>query len=125
MLNVKKDSLVAKFSKLRKSFLDILLIKVSGVLKSFFTQIPIVSSYGMFVNKASTSKLAIWRSLFWAKISSTKVKEPLTVNSFWVISDRTGTENFGSLYVGVPIAEIIGLNGDNPFTRGFCTLADP
>ena len=125
MLNVKKDSLVAKFSKLRKSFLDILLIKVSGVLKSFFTQIPIVSSYGMFVNKASTSKQTIWRSLFWAKISSTKVKEPFNSKLILCYIWQEGTKNFGSLYVGVPIAEIIGLNGDNPFTRGFCTLADP
>ena len=32
---------------------------------------------------------------------------------------------FASLYVGVPIAEKIGLNGGNPFIRGLCTLADP
>ena len=53
------------------------------------------------------------------------MKESLTVNSFCVISDRTGTKNFASLYVGVPIAERIGLNGGNPFIRGLCTLADP
>ena len=104
LLNVKKDSLVAKFSKSRKSFLDIPLTKVSGVLKSFFTQISIVSSNGMLVNKASTSKLAIWRSLFWVKISSTKVKESRALNSFCVISDRTETKSFVSLYVGVPIS---------------------
>ena len=36
--------MVAKFSKSRKSFLDIPLTKASGVLKIFFTQISIVSS---------------------------------------------------------------------------------
>ena len=58
-------------------------------------------------------------------MSSTKVKESVTVNSFCVTSDRTGTKNFASLYVGVPIAERISLNGGNPFRRGLCTLADP
>ena len=77
------------------------------------------------VNKPSTSKLAIWRSLSWDKISSTKVKESLTENSFCVLSDRSGTKNFASLYVGVPIAERMGLNGSNPVLRGLCTLADP
>ena len=69
--------------------LDIPLTKVPKVSKSFFMQISVVSSNGMLVNKASTSKLAIWRSLFWVKILSTKVKESLTANSFCVISDRT------------------------------------
>ena len=53
------------------------------------------------------------------------MKESVTVNSFCVTSDRTGTKNFASLYVGVPIAERISLNGGNPFRRGLCTLADP
>ena len=54
LLNIKNDSLVAKFSKSRKSDLDIPLAKVSGVLKSFFTQMSIVSSNGIMVDKAST-----------------------------------------------------------------------
>ena len=125
ILNVNNDYWVAKFSKSQKSFLDIPLIKLSGVLKSFLTQISIVLSNGMLVNKASTSQLAIWRSLFWVKISSTKVKESLTANSFCVISDRTETKSFASLYVRVPIAEILVLNGGNAFIRGLWTLADP
>ena len=52
----------------------------------------IVSFTGMLVNKVSTSKLAIQRSLPWVKVSSTKTKEFLTVNSFCVISDRKGTK---------------------------------
>ena len=79
----------------------------------------------MLLNKASTSKLTIWRSLFWVNISSTKVKESLTVNSFCVISDRTGTKKFATLYVGVPIPERIGLNDSNPFIRDLYTLGDP
>ena len=79
----------------------------------------------MLVNKPSTSKLAMWRPLTWGKISSTKVKESLTENSFCIISDRNGTKNFASLYVGVPIAERMGVNDSNPVLRGLCTLADP
>ena len=63
--------------------------------------------------------------MFWVKISSAKVKESLTVNWFCVTSDRTAAKFFASLYVGIPIAERIGLNGGNPFIRGLCTLADP
>ena len=81
-----------------------------------------VSSNGMLVNKEWTSKLAIQRSLFWVKISSRKVKEYLSVKLFCVISDRTRTKNFASLYVGVPIAERMCLNGDNPFLSDLCTL---
>ena len=43
------------------------------------------------------------------------MKESFTVNSFCVILDRTGTKNFASFYVGVPITERIGLNGGNSF----------
>ena len=57
-------------------------------------------------------------------MGSTKVKKSFTVNSFWVISDRIGTKNFASLYVGVPISEKIGLNVGNPFIMVLCTLAD-
>ena len=60
--------------------------------------------------------------MFCVNISSTKVKESLTVNSFCVMSDRTGTRNFASLYVGVSIAERIGLNGGNTFIRGLFSL---
>ena len=53
------------------------------------------------------------------------MKEPLTVNSFCVISDRAETKNFASLYLGVPIAEKTGLNGGNSFITILCSLADP
>ena len=101
LFNLKNDYFVAKFSKLPESLLDVPLTKVSVVSKSFFTKISIDSFNGMLLNKASTYKLAIWRSLFWFKIWSTKVKESLTVNSFSVIPDRMGTKQFASLYVGI------------------------
>ena len=55
--------MVTKFSKSEKSFLDIPLTKVSGVLKSFFKQISIVSSNERLVNEESTSQLAIFSFL--------------------------------------------------------------
>ena len=78
----------------------------------------------MLVNKASTSKLVIWRSLFWVKISSTKVKESFTVNWFCVTSDRTATKSFASFYVGIPVAERIDLNDGNPLIKSLWILGD-
>ena len=52
------------------------------------------------------------------------MKEPLTVNSFCVISDRAETKNFASLYLGKN-AEKTGLNGGNSFITILCSLADP
>ena len=52
------------------------------------------------------------------------MKKSLTVNLICVISDKIGTKNFASLYVRVPIAQRIGLNGGSPFIRGLHTLAD-
>ena len=84
LLNVKNDSLVVKFSKSQKSFLDIPSAKVSGAWKSLFMQISMVSSKEILVNKASISKLVVQKSQLWVKISKTKVKESLTVNPFCV-----------------------------------------
>ena len=36
-----------------------------------------------------------------------------------------GTKKFANLYVGILIAERMGLNAGNPFLRGLCTLTDP
>ena len=47
------------------------------------------------------------------------MKESLTVNSLFVISDTTGTKYFANLCVEVPIAERMDLNGGNPFFEGF------
>ena len=109
--------MVVKFNKLTKNLLDIPLTKVSGVWESFFTQISIVWSNGMLINRPSASKLAMKRSLFWVENSSTKVKKSLTLNSFCNVSDRTGTKNITNLYVGVPIAERMNLNGGILFLR--------
>ena len=53
------------------------------------------------------------------------MKVSSTINLFCVISDRTGTKNFASLYVGVSIAERMVMNGVNPVLRGLCTLDEP
>ena len=53
------------------------------------------------------------------------MKKSLTVNSFCVISGRTGTTSFACFYVEVAITKRIGLNGGNPFIRGLCTLGYP
>ena len=42
----------------------------------------------------------------------------------FVISDRMGTKNFVSLYVGVPVAGKMDLSSGNPFLRGLSILAD-
>ena len=101
LLNVKNEYLVANLVNHENHFLDITSTKVSGVWKSFFIQISTDSSNGMLINKASTYKLAIQRSLSWVKISSSKVKESLTVNSFYLISDRRETKkSYQFLYRG-------------------------
>ena len=56
MLKVRNDFL---FAKLQEIFLDIHLTKLSGVLKNFFRQIPLVSFDGISVMEASKTKLVI------------------------------------------------------------------
>ena len=41
------------------------------------------------------------------------------------MSDKMGTNNFGSLKVGIAIAERMGLNGGNIFLRVLSTLTYP
>lgn len=58
------------------------------------------------------------------KISSTSEKESLTVNSFYVISDKMGTKKFTNLEAMVPITKRIGLNAGNSVERSLCMLAN-
>ena len=51
----------------------------------------------MLVNRESTSKLPIKRSLCRSKISSEKWKESSTVNSFVVKDFKIGTKNYASI----------------------------
>ena len=63
----------------------------------------------MLVKSNSISKLAITslESKLWS--SSTDVKESLIVYTLVVSGSRIGTKNFESLYVGVSMADKIGL----------------
>ena len=66
-------------------------------MNKFVTQITIALPDGMLANKASISRPATLRSLFWVQISSTKVKQFWTVMSFCIISGKIGTITFASL----------------------------
>ena len=68
LLNVKNDSLSAKFSRSCKLFLNIPSKKVLWFWKKMFMQISIVLSNWMLVNKESASKLAASRLLSLVKI---------------------------------------------------------
>ena len=57
--------------------------------------------------------------LSWCTISSARAKESFTVSSLYVIEESLRTKNFVSLWLGVPIAEIIGLNGGQTLVMAF------
>ena len=56
---------------------------------------------------------------------STKSKELLTINSFVVICDKIGFKYLAHKYVGVFIADKIGLNFGVLLTTVLCTLGLP
>ena len=93
LLNKKKDSLVAMLSKLRKSCFGMLGV-FSLSLYKLSTQILMVSSRGIFVNKESTSRLAMCKLKSCWQISSTKWNESMTLYSLVVV----GVENFGKSF---------------------------
>ena len=70
-----------------------------------------VSSRGMLVKSESTSRL------------------PMKVSKYSKFIKRTeeslGTKNFASFELGVPIAESIGLNGEQTSVMVLCTLQSP
>ena len=70
-----------------------------------------VSSNGMLVKRDSTSRLAMKSS--WVLISNffSKFKTVFSVYILVVIGPSSGTRNLARLYVGVLIADIIGLKG--------------
>ena len=61
----------------------------------------------MLVNSDSISRLGIKKELSYFVVSLEKLKESLTVNSFWVKGSKIGIKNFARLYPGVLIAERI------------------
>ena len=57
--------------------------------------------------------------------SSANVKESLIVHWLVVSDFSTGTKNFASFYVGVPMADKIGLKDGRPYVTILQTLAKP
>ena len=78
LLNITKVSLVAMLSKLRKLCFG-MLGGFSLSLYKLSTQISIVSSKGILVNKESTSRLAMCKLESSWQISSAKWNESMTV----------------------------------------------
>ena len=85
----------------------------------------IVSSKGMFVNNDSTSRPAIYRLWSWLTTSLAKSKKFFTVNSLVVSGDKIGFRYLANKYVGVFIADKIGLNFGVLLTTVLCTLGLP
>ena len=90
----KGESFTAKFRSL-ENWVLVNFLNFSFSSKRELQIMSIVSSRGMFVNKDSTSKLAMtnWLRLILV-ISETNSNEFLTVNSFRVRGSRMGTRNF-------------------------------
>ena len=74
----------------------------------------VVSSRGMLVNNEVMSRLAIKQSEFCCSISLAKSKESLPLYLLEVKSLVIGTRNLAILYMGVPMAEIIGRKAGHP-----------
>ena len=83
-------------------------------LKKLSTQRSTVSCKVMLVKSYYTSKLAITslESRLWS--SSTIAKKSLIVNSLVARHFTIGTKNFAILYVGVRVADKIGLQDGKP-----------
>ena len=95
-LNVKKDSLGAMLSKLRKSCFG-MLGGFSLSLYKLSTQISLLSFRGIFVNKESTSRLVMCKSESCWQISSAKWNESMTVYWLAVEGVKNFSKNFANL----------------------------
>ena len=79
----------------------------------------------MLVRRDSTFRLAMKSPGSWSAISLANSKLFFTVYILVVISSRRGTRNLDRLYVGVLIADIIGLKGGQLSTNCLWTLQRP
>ena len=91
-----KYSLVAMLSKLRKSCFGMLGV-FSLPLYNLSTQILMVLSWGIFVNKESTSRLAMCKLESCWQISSAKWNESMAVYSLVVEGIKNFSKNFANL----------------------------
>ena len=96
LLNVKNDLLVAVLIKLLKSCLEIL-VGFSLPLFKLSTQIPMVWSRGVFVNKELTYRLAICKLGSCWQIPSVKWKEWMTVYLLTAEGVKNFSKNFANL----------------------------
>ena len=79
----------------------------------------------MSVKRDSTSKLAVKVPRSWSAISLADSKLFFTAYILAVIGSRRGTRNLFKLYVGVLIADVIGLKGRQLSTNCLWTLERP
>ena len=79
----------------------------------------------MLVKRDSTSRLAMKTLGSWSAISLENLELFFIVYILVVIGSRRGTRNVASLYVGVLIADIIGLKGGQLSTNCLWTLQRP
>ena len=104
---MKEDSPVA-FSRSLKSSLLLSFPLQRFLLGKPLTKLSIVSFNEMLVNKDSTSRLAIYSTLY--VISLAKLKESLIVKSLLVRNSSIGIKNLAILHLAVFIADRIGQN---------------
>ena len=76
----------------------------------------------MLVNSESTSRLAMNNLESCETISLAKENETLVVSSLDVILDKIGNKNFANLYVGVPIADKMGIYAGKLSMQGLYTI---
>ena len=116
-------------SKLKKLF-------CRAALKSFFKNNPVnvinfgiiakqritTYIYSMLIKRDSTSRLVMKSPGSWSAISLANSKLFFTVYILVVIGSRRGTRNLARLYVGVLIADIMGLKSGQLSTNCLWTL---
>ena len=89
------------------------------------TPILIVSSKGMLVKSASTSKEPMDRDASWSNNSLLNSNELFILKGPLAMGFKMGTKNFAKLYIAVPMTDNIGLILGNPLANGLCTLLSP
>ena len=121
---MKKESKVANSTKDRKDSLVKLLTLVL-FSKSLSTQMLVVFSNGILVNRDSMSKLVIQCAQSTEDTSSANENESFIVKSFDVKGVNNEARNLASLYNGVFIAERMPRRERHRSVTGLCTLAIP
>ena len=90
-----------------------MLLTLTSLLNKESQHTLIVSSNGMLVKTKWESRLTMKSPGSWSAISLANSNYFFAVYILVVIDSRRGTRNLARLYVGVLIADIIGLKVDN------------